>query len=269
MLEWLCDLSQSTMGDSMMVARGDPATSAQYRTAFEILERCDAAGCISDFKEQVVESISSVMGFKHVSFFAGPTFQTTFGDRTPVLAGCTEKMFPEYRDRWRKYDLFGSPPALQMLINLRVASLPQLAATRSLPATATAYVRQYLVNTWGMHTCAALRLDLHSSHTALIGIFASDEKALGPHELGTLKLLTPILSAIGRGIPFVDHRSPFRELSARQYEVVRLIGEGFSNAQVAASLCLAEDSVKKYVSRILAATGCQTRMELAILARAK
>ncbi len=250
-----------------MLIRGDPSINVQYRKAFGILERCDTASRISDFKEQVVEGISSVLGFEHVSFFAGPTFQTTFGDRSPVLGGSTEKMFPEYRDLWWKYDLFGCQTALQMLMNGRVASLPQLAASRSLPPTANAYIRQFLVNKWGMHTCAALRLDLYDNHTALIGIFARDERALGPEELATLKLLTPVLSAVGKGIPFVDHRSPFSELSARQYEVVRLIGEGFSNAQVGAALYLAEDSVKKYVSRILAATGCQTRMELAILAR--
>ena len=251
----------------MMVIRGDTPINAQYRKAFGVLERCDTAACISDFKEQVVEGISSVLGFEHVSFFAGPTFQTTFGDRTPVLGGSTEKMFPEYREMWWKYDLFGCQTALQMLMNGRVASLPQLAVTRSLPPTANAYIRQFLVNKWDMHTCAALKLDLYGNHTALIGIFARDERALGPDEIATLKILTPVLSAVGKGIPFVDHRSPFSELSARHYEVVRLIGEGFSNAQVGAALYLAEDSVKKYVSRILAATGCQTRMELAILAR--
>lgn len=48
---------------------------------------------------------------------------------------------------------------------------------------------------------------------------------------------------------------------------MQLVADGLSNAQIAETLSLAEDSVKKYVSRILGATGCQSRMELALLAR--
>ncbi len=237
-------------------------TNTQYRKAFEIREQCDRASCISDFKEQLVEDISSVTGFQRVSFFAGTTFQTPFGARRRVLVGTTEKMFPEYRDRWLNYDLFGSPASPQLLMNTRVALLPQLAATRSLPATANACIRQYLINTRIMHMCPALCLDLYSSHSALIGIFATDDKVPAPDELAVVKLLTPDLPSIGRGIPFVDHHSPFSALAARQYGVVRLIGEGSSNARVAASLCRAEDGLKKYVSRILAASGYQTRTKL-------
>ena len=241
--------------------------NADYKRAFDVLERCDTAACLSDFKGQVVDALGSVLGFSHASFFAGPTFASTFGDRSPIVEGHTSRMLPEYQDRWSKYDLFSSPTALRMLMSSGVASLPELEAVGGLPATATAYVRHFLVNTWGLHTAAAMRLDLHNNHTALIGIFDADDKALGPTELATLRLLSRQLSAIARGIPFVAPRSAFSNLSPRQREVVHLVAEGLSNAQIASALLLAEDSVKKYVSRILTATECQTRMELAILAR--
>jgi DNA-binding CsgD family transcriptional regulator len=260
--------SASPVSGTPSVRRGRAVLrNADYKRAFEVLERCDSAACLSDFKEQVVEAIGSVLGFQHTSFFAGPTFQTTFGDRGPILGGNTIKMFPEYQDRWSKYDLFSSPIALRMLMSSGVASLPELVAIGGLPSTATAYIRHFLVNTWGMETAGAMRLDLYGSHTALIGVFDSNPDALGPNELGTLRLLSRQLSAIARGIPFVPARAAFSNLSGRQREVVRLIAEGLSNAQIATALCLAEDSVKKYVSRILTATECQTRMELAILAR--
>ncbi len=38
-----------------------------------------------------------------------------------------------------------------------------------------------------------------------------------------------------------------------------------SNAQIAESLSLAEDSVEKAISRIMAATGCPSRVEPALL----
>lgn len=242
-------------------------SSADYNRAFDVLERCDSAACLSDFKVQVVEALSSVFDLPHTSFFAGPTFATTFDDPHPIVGGSTARMLPEYQDRWSRYDLFSCPAALRMLRSTGVASLPELAASGGLPPTATAYVRHFLVNTWGMQTGAAMRLSLHGGHTALIGTFHQDANALGPSELATLRLLTRQLSAIGRGIPFVAGRAAFKELSERQREVVHLIAEGLSNAQIAASLFLAEDSVKKYVSRILTATGCHTRMELAIIAR--
>lgn len=241
--------------------------NADYRRAFSVLERCDSANCLSDFKEQVVEALSSVFGFRDVSFFAGPTFQTTFVDRTPVVTGRTESMLTEYHDRWAHHDVFGTPTALRMLQAGGVASLGEVNALGALPSTASAYVHHFLEGTWSVEAAAAMRVDLYGMHTGLIGIFSNDAKQLGPVELATLRLLARQLSAVARNIPYVSVRGDFHDLTERQRDVVRLIAEGLSNAQIAATLSLAEDSVKKYVSRILATTGCHTRMELALLAR--
>jgi DNA-binding NarL/FixJ family response regulator len=64
-------------------------------------------------------------------------------------------------------------------------------------------------------------------------------------------------------------RTVLGALSERQRQVVQLVADGLPNAEIAETLSLAEDSVKKYVSRILSATGCQSRMELALLARSR
>lgn len=241
--------------------------AADYERAFKVLERCDTAVCLSDFKSQVVEALGSVFGFEHVSFFAGPTFQTTFTDPTPIVAGHTARMLPEYQERWSHHDIFGSPTSLRMLRAGGLASVSELSALGGLPGTATSYAHHFLANTWGMQAGAAMRVDLHAAHTGLVGIFTSDETQLGPRELATLRVLSRQLSAIARGIPFVSNRQDFRDLTTRQREVIHLIAEGLSNAQIAETLSLAEDSIKKYVSRILATTGCTTRMELALMAR--
>lgn len=241
--------------------------NADYERAFKVLEHCDDAACLSDFKGQVVEALGSVFGFEHVSFFAGPTFSTTFSDASPLVAGSTEKMLPEYHDRWYQHDVFGAPTSLRMLNTSGLASVSELSAVGGLPPTATAYVHHFVAGTWQMQAAAAMRIDLHGMHTGLVGIFCADERHLGQRELATLRLLSRQLSAVARGIPFVSAREDFRDLTERQREVIHLIAEGLSNAQIAQTLCLAEDSVKKYVSRIFALTGCQTRMELALLAR--
>ncbi len=55
-------------------------------------------------------------------------------------------------------------------------------------------------------------------------------------------------------------------LSARDLEVLALIGRGFSNAGIAQQLALSEGTVRNYVSRILAHLGVADRTQAALLA---
>jgi DNA-binding NarL/FixJ family response regulator len=56
------------------------------------------------------------------------------------------------------------------------------------------------------------------------------------------------------------------ELPARELDVLRLVAEGLSNAQIAAALFLGETTVKTYVSRLLARFGVRDRVGLVIVA---
>lgn len=56
-------------------------------------------------------------------------------------------------------------------------------------------------------------------------------------------------------------------LTDRERDVVALLGEGCSNAEVAKRLFLTEATVKGYVSRALDKLGCANRMQLGLLAR--
>ncbi|MFG3259409.1 response regulator [Streptomyces sp. NPDC048172] len=56
-------------------------------------------------------------------------------------------------------------------------------------------------------------------------------------------------------------------LSARERDVLALLGEGLSNADTAHRLHMSEGTVKTYVSRVLAKLNCDNRVQAALLAR--
>ncbi|WP_338677833.1 response regulator transcription factor [Streptomyces sp. SCSIO 30461] len=56
-------------------------------------------------------------------------------------------------------------------------------------------------------------------------------------------------------------------LSARERDVLALLGEGLSNADAGRRLHMSEATVKTYVSRILAKLECENRVQAALLAR--
>ncbi|MQA01608.1 MAG: response regulator [Streptosporangiales bacterium] len=58
------------------------------------------------------------------------------------------------------------------------------------------------------------------------------------------------------------------QLTERETEVLALVGEGLSNAQIAGRLYLSEATVKSYVSRLLVKLGCDNRTQASLLAHA-
>ncbi|MGW3011059.1 response regulator [Streptomyces sp. NPDC001219] len=63
-----------------------------------------------------------------------------------------------------------------------------------------------------------------------------------------------------------DTRQRLSALTEREGEVLRLVGEGMSNAEIGAGLHLGESTVKTHVSRLLAKLHCANRVQAALLA---
>ncbi|WP_406137001.1 response regulator [Streptomyces sp. NBC_01089] len=56
------------------------------------------------------------------------------------------------------------------------------------------------------------------------------------------------------------------ELTPAEQDVLRLLGTGLSNAEIAGQLYLSAGTVKAHISRILTRTGCANRVQAAVLA---
>ncbi|TDD83365.1 response regulator transcription factor [Saccharopolyspora karakumensis] len=63
-----------------------------------------------------------------------------------------------------------------------------------------------------------------------------------------------------------ERADPLRELTARERQVLELIGEGMTNREIAERMVLAEKTIKNYVSQMLAKLSMRHRSEAAVLA---
>ncbi len=102
-------------------------------------------------------------------------------------------------------------------------------------------------------------------------------KDIGPQELGEVirkaasgeAVLHPrVASRVIQELQGVHRDAPnaFTELSDREFEVLRLIAGGLSNAQIAAHLVLSEKTVKGHVSNILSKLHLADRTQAAVYA---
>ncbi|GGN34340.1 response regulator [Streptomyces fuscichromogenes] len=108
-----------------------------------------------------------------------------------------------------------------------------------------------------------LKTSSHEELTAAVRATAAGHSALSPAV--TRRIITSHLATRRRP----DHGDLARlaELTPRERDVLRLVGEGLSNAEIAERLTVSLHTVKTHVSRTLAKTGCQSRAQAAVLAR--
>ncbi|MBF6296800.1 response regulator transcription factor [Nocardia amamiensis] len=78
-----------------------------------------------------------------------------------------------------------------------------------------------------------------------------------------------VISAFAASNQAVSQSVPagLEELTEREREVLHCLGDGLSNAQIAARLFIGETTVKTHVSRVLMKLGVRSRVQAAILAR--
>lgn len=247
------------------VGRSDALERRHYDAVFAVLEACERCGSVAELGEAVTESLASAYDMGSTTFFSGDSLAMVFADPAPVIIGSTRPMLPEYQEkRWRD-DVFSAPTSMRALFETGVATLFE---NHRLAPEHHAYVVDYLQR-HRVHAAAAVSLQLPGGRRGLVGLFDRDDHRIGPREVQSLRLLVRPLNRITQALPDEAAPSdPLSVLSPRHAEVARLVAEGLGNAAIGEILVLHHDSVKKYVSRILTATGCANRTELALRVRA-
>jgi len=84
-----------------------------------------------------------------------------------------------------------------------------------------------------------------------------------------VSLLSPVVTrrlVAARSVADARHQALLGRLTEREAEVLRLLGQGLSNRELADRLVLSEATVKTHVGRILAKLGLQSRAQAVVLA---
>jgi DNA-binding NarL/FixJ family response regulator len=92
-----------------------------------------------------------------------------------------------------------------------------------------------------------------------VRVVAAGEALLAPSV--TRRLIDAFAQARPRPRP-----DALRELTAREVDVLRLLAEGLSNAEIAARLVVSDETVKTHVSRVLMKLGLRDRTQAVVLA---
>ncbi|MDQ0843728.1 response regulator transcription factor [Streptomyces sp. V1I6] len=165
-----------------------------------------------------------------------------------------------------------------VLMDIRMPGLDGIDATRRIVASG-ARTRVLIVTTFDLDEYAykglragasgflikdAMPEELLSGVRAVAAGDAVVAPSLTRRLLDTYVQHLPENMASGTGEPVPDER--LARLTEREREILTVIGQGWTNTEIASRFHLAESTVKTHVSRILAKTGARDRVQAVILA---
>jgi DNA-binding NarL/FixJ family response regulator len=165
-----------------------------------------------------------------------------------------------------------------VLMDIRMPGLDGIGATRRIVASG-ARTRVLIVTTFDLDEYAykglragasgflikdAMPEELLSGVRAVAAGDAVVAPSLTRRLLDTYVQHLPEDMASGTGEPVPDER--LARLTEREREILTVIGQGWTNTEIASRFHLAESTVKTHVSRILAKTGARDRVQAVILA---
>jgi DNA-binding CsgD family transcriptional regulator len=177
---------------------------------------------------------------------------------------------PEEAERWRTrmgdhlagWDAVAGPALSHADGLLRLATGSLSAAREALEAAARGWDQRG--RTWEASwarldlTACLMRANRHAEAASLLAGVRSTAEGLGSQPLIAR---VDELARVGRGRGTLEE--PWRPLTAREFEVARLIADGLTNAEIAGELSIAAKTASAHVEHILAKLGVSRRAEIA------
>ncbi|WP_329196384.1 MULTISPECIES: response regulator transcription factor [unclassified Streptomyces] len=159
-----------------------------------------------------------------------------------------------------------------VLMDIRMPGMGGIEATSVITADRAAAVKVLVLTTFDLDeyvyealragACGFMLKDASADQLAeAVRVVAAGEALLSPNI--TKRLITEFSRL---GAPRAPSRARIDELTERETEVLSLIAQGLSNAEIAQHLVLAEQTVKTHVSRILVKLGLRDRTQAAVFA---
>ncbi|QES49348.1 DNA-binding response regulator [Streptomyces venezuelae] len=159
-----------------------------------------------------------------------------------------------------------------VLMDIRMPGVSGIEATAAITRAPEARVKVLVLTTFDLdeYVYEALRAgasgfllkDASADQLAeAVRVIAAGEALLSPNI--TKRLITEFSRL---GAPRAPSRDRIGELTERETEVLSLIAQGLSNAEIAEHLVVAEQTVKTHVSRILVKLGLRDRTQAAVFA---
>ncbi|MDJ0343448.1 response regulator transcription factor [Streptomyces sp. H10-C2] len=160
-----------------------------------------------------------------------------------------------------------------VLMDIRMPGLGGIEATRRITEPVGATVKVLVLTTFDLdeYVYEALRAgasgfllkDASAAELAqAVRVVADGDALLAPN---ITKRLIAEFSRLA-GAPRAPLKDRIGDLTERETEVLSLIAQGLSNAEIAGSLVVAEQTVKTHVSRILVKLGLRDRTQAAVFA---
>ncbi len=145
----------------------------------------------------------------------------------------------------------------------RVTADPVLSGTRVIVLT-TFELDEYVFGALRAGASGFLLKDVEPSDLLdAVRIVAGGEALLAPRH--TRRLIEAFVAQAGPA-PAGDDDGELAELTAREREVLALVGQGLSNAEIAGRLVLSPLTAKTHVARLFTKLGARDRAQLVVLA---
>ena len=239
----------------------DSLDAPDLERVISVVEACERLDGLEAFRATALEALASRVGFRRSTFFlTGPPEPLTSGT-DGIQIGFRPSIMDHYVDV-HVADPFRAEPAVRILRRSGLASLDQL--QDALTPAEREYVDRFLrPNDIRSQLC--LWLDTGLSTHGILCVLGDDEGEFDERDEAMLLKLRPhlanLLALRLRQRPDLVHTSI---LSEREREVAGLVAAGLTNREIARRLGIGEDTVKKHVSRALAALHVRNRTELSV-----